>query len=208
MKLITTVVQTLVFVLGFLFLLVICGSYSAKWEVDRRKAVGSRLSNLAAAIEADPEDNSAYSELAEAGKGGKRWDRTAAFTEVRKCAPVIVADPDAQNLFTIHILPALRDGLTDHDSYIRGAAANASCEYGPLVAPLKETLLKVARDHPNEECGWRSVEAIGNIGADAVALIDSLRPLAHYNSFMAEEVEESVKKLIAAQRAGGLPLAN
>ncbi len=181
-------------------LIVFCFA-SAKWEVERRKSVGARLDQLSTAVEATPKESPAYSALAKATAASDRWDRTAAFVEIKRLARSIVANQDSHELFRIHFVPVLQNGLTDNDPYIRSAAAMAACRYGPLVASIKNTLLQVAREHPNEGCAWFSVRAIGEIGPEATGMIDALNALSQHNVMIADEVEKAVKKLRVAQES-------
>jgi len=188
--------------IAFFVGILIFGAFTAKWEIARRQSVGAELERLRKAVIAEPTSAAAQSNLAASTDAEDGWDRVAAYVEIRQCAPAIIGDPEAHTVFTVHLLPALRRGVLDDDPYVRREAAQAACEYGDLVAPIADTLLAAAHDHPNQDCGWYAVRALGNLGTDDEELIKSLESLRRHNDMIAEEVDRAVEKLRSAEVLG------
>jgi HEAT repeat protein len=100
------------------------------------------------------------------------------------------------------LVPVVKMGLRDSDPYVRREAANAASGFGVAADLLIPDLVEAVSAYPNEDTGWFSAEALGNLGSAARVALPALRTAVNQTSHGREWVAEAIRKIESSVRDG------
>ena len=187
---------------GLVLAVLVADRLMSRHSAERRLA---ELNQLADRMRAAPSDPVAFRELASVATDKDEWTRSKAFAAMTVIGYYPGVPPAAMANIREILVPAVRVGLRDRNGFVRREAAKAAASFAGGADLLKRDLIEAVKAYPNQDVGWFSATALGNVGPSARDAVPTLQTALNQISWGREFVEEAIRKISGLPFDGGAP---